>query len=89
MPNTLENSNNENTFDPLLDSRISAEENLDALATLKIGKAPGPDQILGKYLKIFGSIFETIMLQLIRKMFAYTQMGGLLTFLNLYIRKGK
>ena len=38
---------NVNTFDPVLDGRISITELKQGLADLKVGKAPGPDDILG------------------------------------------
>ena len=61
---------NGNTFDPTLDGRISEKELKEGLAQLKVGKAPGPDEILGEYLKIFGHSFEDILLKLIRIIFA-------------------
>ena len=59
-----------NTFDPILDSIIPDKELRDALAAIKIGKAVGPDDILGEYLKIFGNICEPIMLKLVRVIFS-------------------
>ena len=59
-----------NTFDPILDSRISDKELLEALGELKASKAPGPDEILGEYLKVFGNLFGSILLKLIRHIFA-------------------
>ena len=61
---------NGNTFDPILDGRISYKELKEGLAQLKVGKAPGPDEILGEYLKIFGNSFGSILLKLIRFIFA-------------------
>ena len=58
------------TFNPTLDSRISLKELQDALNNLKAGKAPGPDEIIGEYLKIFGQTFEHILLKLVNKMFS-------------------
>ena len=46
------------------------QELREALASLKAGKAPGPDGILGEYLKIFGHAFEHILLKLIRIIFS-------------------
>ena len=59
-----------NTFDPILDRRITSQELRDALTNLKPNKAHGPDGILGEYLKIFGYKYENILLKLIRKIFS-------------------
>ena len=59
-----------NTVDPILDSIISDKELCDALAAIKIGKAAGPDEVSGEYLKIFGKICEPIMLKLVRVIFS-------------------
>ena len=59
-----------NTFDPILDGRITSQELRDALTNLKPNKAHGPDGILGEYLKIFGYKYENILLKLIRKIFS-------------------
>ena len=67
-PNT--HVENVNTFDPILDRRISDKEIQEALDELKVGKAPGPDEILGEYIKIFGNLFRNILLKLIRHIFA-------------------
>ena len=61
---------NVNTFDPVLDGRISDKELREGLTQLKAGKSPGPDDILGEYLKVFGHSFESILLKLIRLIFA-------------------
>ena len=58
------------TFDPILDSRISNQELRDALCSLKMGKACGPDGIPVEYLKVFGYSFEPILLKLTRCLFA-------------------
>ena len=58
-----------NTFEPILDSRITSKEIKEALAELKIGKAPGPDGILVEYLRIFAETFEDTLLSLINKIF--------------------
>ena len=68
--NTNTHINTVNTFDPILDSRISDKELQEALGELKVGKAPGPDEILGEYIKIFGNLFRNILLKLIRHIFA-------------------
>ena len=57
------------TFEPVLDSRIKLKELQDALGSLKSGKAPGPDEILGEYLKLFGQTFEDILLRLVNVIF--------------------
>ena len=76
---TLLNDNNANppdigeghrTFEPILDSIICLKELRDALNNLKIGKAPGPDEIIGEYLKLFGQTFEHILLKLINVIFS-------------------
>ena len=79
------------TFDPILDSRIKIKELRDALASLKAGKAPGPDGILGEYLKIFGQEFEHILLKLIRIIFSehiYPSKWGM-NFIKPIYKKGK
>ena len=58
------------TFEPILDSRISIKELKDALNNLKGGKAPGPDEIIGEYLKIFGHTYEHIVLKLVNVVFS-------------------
>ena len=57
------------TFDPILDSNLSSLELREALASLKTGKASGPDGILTEYLKIFGHTFETVLLKILRCIF--------------------
>ena len=57
------------TFEPILDGRITLKELKDALHNLKGGKAPGPDEIIGEYLKIFGQIFEDMLLKLVNVIF--------------------
>ena len=42
----------------------------EGLAQLKVGKAPEPDEILREYFKVFGHSFESILLKLIRVIFA-------------------
>ena len=59
-----------NTFEPILDSRITVTELREALSELKPGKAPGPDGILVEYLKIFGGVCERILLKLVRLLFS-------------------
>ena len=58
------------TFEPTLDSMISAKELRAALGNLKGGKAPGPDEIIGEYLKIFGERFEDILLKIVNVIFS-------------------
>ena len=57
------------TFEATLDSRISLRELRDALSNLKRGKTPGPDEIIGEYLMIFGKTFENILLKLLNVIF--------------------
>ena len=59
-----------NTFNPLLDGAIKEEELKDAMKELKSGKAPGPDGIYGECLKIFWAKYESILLLLLRRIFA-------------------
>ena len=59
-----------NTFDPTLDGIITDKELREALTSIKIGKAVGPDEVLGEYLKVFGQLFEPIMLKLVRAIFS-------------------
>ena len=42
----------------------------EALGSLKVGKAPGPDGILSEYLKIFGHTYEDTLLKLLRIIFS-------------------
>ena len=58
------------TFDPSLDGVITAKEMREALEQMKDKKAPGPDGILGEYLKAFGEAFEGILLKIIRQLFS-------------------
>ena len=58
------------TFEPILDKRISVNELREALQKLKGDKAPGPDWILGEYLKVFGQTFEDILLKLVNIIFS-------------------
>ena len=58
------------TFEPVLDKRITLEELREALSELKLGKAPGPDGLLVEYLKIFGGACETVLLKLVRLLFS-------------------
>ena len=57
------------TFEPTLDRRITLKELQEALGNLKSGKAAGPDEILGEYLKLFGENFEDILLRLVNVIF--------------------
>ena len=79
-----------NTFDPILDSRISAQELQEALANLKIGKAPGPDGIPVEYIKVFGQLFEPILLKLMRLIFAenFYPLKWTVNFLKPIYKKG-
>ena len=58
------------TFDLSLDSTISMQEMREGLQSLKGGKAHGPDEIIGEYLKIFGNTFEHILLRLFNVIFS-------------------
>ena len=58
------------SFDPILDSRITKKEMNKALHDLKHKKSPGPDGILTEYLKVFGEMFEDILLKIIRIIFS-------------------
>ena len=58
------------TFEPILDSMITLKELRDAIGNLKSGKAAGPDEINGEYLKIFGQTFEGILLKLVNIIFS-------------------
>jgi hypothetical protein len=68
--NPLDIQRGPGTFEPILDSRISIKELRDALGNIKVGKAPGPDEILGEYLKIFGQTFEHILFKLVNSIFS-------------------
>ena len=57
-------------FEPILDGRIKASEVREALNDLKNRKSPGPDGILAEYLKIFGEMYEDILLKIVRIMFS-------------------
>ena len=59
-----------NTFEPILDSRITTKEILETLAEMKSGKAPGPDGILIEYLKLFGETYVDITHKLVSKIFS-------------------
>ena len=61
---------NFDTFDPILDSRITVHEIREGLRMLKNRKAPGPDGILVEYIKVFGEAFEDILLKILRGLFA-------------------
>ena len=61
---------NYETFDPIIDGRITAAEMRDALRQLKNRKSPGPDRIIAEYLKVFGENYECILLKIIRTLFA-------------------
>ena len=67
---TTHRSENYPTFEPLLDSKIKAKELRDALSNLKNNKAPGPDGIIGEYLKCFGRNFEDILLKCVNIIFS-------------------
>ena len=58
------------TFEPILDGRITRKELQIALGKIKVGKTPGPDEILGEYLKQFGQTFEDILLRLFNAIFS-------------------
>ena len=49
---------------------ITLKELRDAIGNLKSGKAAGPDEINGEYLKIFGQTFEGILLKLVNIIFS-------------------
>ena len=57
------------TFEPTLDSKIKIKELRQALSCLKSGKACGPDDILGEYLKVFGYNFEDMLLRIVNSIF--------------------
>lgn len=59
-----------NSFEAVLDSRITTNEIQEALCELKTGKAPGPDGILVEYLHVFGELFGDILHNLINKIFS-------------------
>ena len=69
-PGPNDRSENRPTFDPILDSKIKAKELRDALSNLKNNKAPGPDGIIGEYLKFFGNNFEDILLRFVNIIFS-------------------
>ena len=50
------------SFNPILDSRISTIEMREAISKLKNNKSPGPDGIPVEYLKVFGEMYEDIVL---------------------------
>ena len=58
------------SFDPILDRRGTTREMQEALAEIKIGKAPGPDGVLVEYLKVFGYTFEHILVNFINTIFS-------------------
>ena len=58
------------TFEPILDAVITAQELRDALKALKAGKAPGKDEILVEYLKIFGNTYDDLLLKIVNKIFS-------------------
>ena len=68
-PSTPDTSTNIPTFQPFLDRKITIEELHSALRKLKNNKAPGPDGILGEYLKCFGDKYENTLLKLINLIF--------------------
>ena len=70
MPNQENEFPKLNSFEPVLDGRINAQELRDALKGLKIGKAPGQDQILVEYLKVFGNTYECLLLKIVNKIFS-------------------
>ena len=65
-----ENKNVDPIFEPVLDGRIKISELREALSELKTRKSPGPDAILAEYLKIFGEMYEDILLKIVRIMFS-------------------
>ena len=58
------------TFEPVLDSRITLEELPESLSDIKLGKATGPDGLPVEYIKIFGSACETALIKLVRLLFS-------------------
>ena len=69
--NDIENSTwKYNSFDPIIEGRITTAEMKEALNKLKNNKSPGPDAILAEYLKIFGETFENTLLKIIRILFS-------------------
>lgn len=59
-----------NTFDPVLDGIVTLEELRKVLKKMKLGKSAGLDGVLAEYFKVFAEIAETILLMLLRKLFA-------------------
>ena len=59
-----------NTFETVLDGRITTKEIQEALSELKTGKSPGPNCILVEYLHVFGELFVDILHNLINKIFS-------------------
>ena len=58
------------SFNPILDSRISTVEMREAISKLKNKKSPGPDGIPVEYLKVFGGMYEDILLKIVRILFS-------------------
>ena len=80
-----------NTFEPILDSRITLKEMHESLAELKTSKAPGPDCILVEYLRVFGETFEHILHNLINKNFSENiyPLDWTINFLKPIFKKGQ
>ena len=66
----VEENGEQETYEPLLDNMITLKELREAIGNLKGGKAPGPDDLIGEYLKIFGHTFEDILLKLVNVLFS-------------------
>ena len=72
--NTINQNNSDikayiQTFDPLLDGQVTKEELKDAISKMKMGKAVGPDHILGEYIKSFWRVADDILLRVINLIF--------------------
>ena len=63
----MENKEHLNLF---LDSMITLKELREAIGNLKGGKAAGPDEVIGEYLKNVGLAFEDILLKLVNLIFS-------------------
>ena len=66
----IEEHEEQRTFEPSLDGRISSKELREAIGNLKGGKAAGPDEVISEYLRIFGLTFEDILLKLVNVIFS-------------------
>ena len=70
-PNTSEGRQGTgDTFDPILDRRITIEEMREGLSELKSKKAPGPDGIPAECLRLFGETFENTLYTILRLIFS-------------------